>query len=76
MKKFHVVRTVNRADGSCAAPAESFESKEAAESTFYTRCSQACAAVASGENISDCVILYDYTGFILDNKGWIKDQAE
>lgn len=71
MKKYFICRAVNRADGSTAAPVESTETRSAAESLFYTRCSQACAAAAAGESLSDCVIFFDQTGFVLDQKGWI-----
>ncbi len=70
MKKFFIVRAVNRADGTAVAPAETKETKEEAESLFYTRCSQACAAVAAGESITDSVIWFSADGFVMDAKGW------
>lgn len=71
MKKYFICRAVNRADGSTAAPVESTETRDQAESLFYTRCSQACAAAAAGESLSEAVIFFDQTGFIIDSKGWI-----
>ena len=71
MKDFFVCRAVNRADGSTAAPVESFETKAAAESVFYTRCSQACAAVADGNSYSETVLFFDKTGFVIEHKGWL-----
>ena len=69
-KNFFVCRAVNRADGTTSAPVESTETREQAESLFYTRCSQAVAGVASGDELTDCVIMFDAFGFIIDNKGW------
>lgn len=70
MKKFFVCRAVNRKDGSVAAPVESFDTRDQAESVFYTRCSQACSSCASGESLTDCVVFFDNTGFVIDHKGW------
>ena len=74
MKNFFICRAVNRADGSVSAPVESTETKEQAESLFYTRCSLACSAVASGESKSEAVIWFDKTGFIIDHKGWMVNE--
>ena len=71
MKKYFICRAVNRADGSTAAPVESTETRDAAESLFYMRCSQACTAAAAGESLSEAVIFFDQTGFVLDQKGWL-----
>lgn len=76
MKKVFVCRAVNRADGSTAAPVESFDTKEQAESVFYTRCSQAVAGVASGDELSDAVIMFDAYGFVIDHKGWSAPEPE
>ena len=70
MKKIFIVRAVNRADGSTSAPAESKDNYADAEALFYTRCSQACAAVAAGESVTDAVIMFSADGFVLDSKGW------
>lgn len=70
MKKFFVCRAVNRKDGSVAAPVESFDTRESAESTFYTRCGQACTACAAGDSVTEAVIFFDAEGFVLDHKGW------
>ena len=70
MKEYFICRAVNRSDGTTSAPVESCTTKEQAESLFYTRCSQACAAVASGESLTETVIWFNAYGFIIDNKGW------
>lgn len=66
MKKFFVCRAVNRQDGSTAAPVESFETEKDARATFFTRASQAC----SGDNLTDCVVLFTSDGFLLDHVGF------
>lgn len=70
MKKFHVVRAVNRQDGSCSAPAESFENEQDARAMFYTRASQACAS----DNPTDCVVLFSAEGFVIDHVGFIHEE--
>lgn len=76
MKKYYVCRTVTHADGTWAAPVGSFDTKAAAEADFYSRCSLACKAVADGENLSDCVMFYDNTGFMINSKGWMADTVD
>ena len=66
IKKFFVCRAVNRADGSTSAPVESFEAEKDARATFFTRASQAC----SGDNVTDCVVLFTSDGFLLDHVGF------
>ena len=70
MKKFFVCRAVNRPDGTTAAPVESTDTREASESLFYLRCSQAVTAVASGESLTDAVVWFSSDGFVIDSKGW------
>ena len=66
MKKFFVVRAVNRQDGTTSAPAESFETEKEARSVFFTRASQAVIS----DNLSDCVLMFTSEGFVIDKVGF------
>ena len=72
MKKFFVIRAVNRLDGTTSAPAESFDNEQEARSVFYTRASQACAS----DNPTDCVILFSAEGFVIDHVGFVHEASE
>ena len=66
MKKFFVVRAVNRQDGSASAPAESFDTEKEARSVFFTRASQATIS----DNLTDCVLMFTAEGFVVDKVGF------
>ena len=74
MKKFFVVRAVNRRDGTVSAPVESYDEYKPALSTFYIRAGQ---AANSGEtNITDTVALLNVKGELLQSIGFNHDEEQ